>query len=64
MSVGILLFHLLPLSIITDTILLPRLFRHLTGKPTRDRARKSQIDSDRFGAKKTIAPIARFTAAD
>jgi len=41
MSIGILIFHLLPFSILTDTILLPRLFRNLTGKPTRDRARNT-----------------------
>ena len=41
MSIGILVFHLVPFAVITDTIILPALMRRWTGLPTRDIARST-----------------------
>ena len=41
MSIGILIFHLVPLSFVTDTIFLPILMGRWTGLQTTDKARKT-----------------------
>lgn len=41
LSIGILIFHLLPFTIITDTVFFPKLVERWTGLPARDKARKS-----------------------
>lgn len=41
LSIGILIFHLLPFAIVTDTVFLPPLFGQLVGMPGRDKARNT-----------------------